>query len=267
MNITKALKDLKQAEKQTTNKIFSMYLNTDPRDSDQQGNKWKINLKNGLRNFEQYVMDSNDKEELEQFTQVKKRVLDYIGEVETNLRRGVIIFASADQSVWFAERVQVRLTSEFDWMDTANIEQLEALQERYPKSGLILVQQNEIKIIETEMNEIENVKHYELDLETDDWKQKLGPQKVRGQMEPGAHNLQVDRFNNRYEANQQRWYKSIAPRIDKGAKEGEWKRIYVLGEKSAAEEIKEQMNKTVDDVIHKNMLNHDENEVISEVFL
>src|SRR5699024_1650420 len=161
----------------------------------------------------------------------------------------------------------VRLTSEFDWMDTANTEQLEGLQERYPKSGLILVQQNAIKIIETEMNEIENVKHYELDIETDDWKEHLGPQKVRGQMAPGAHNLQVDKFNNRYEANQQRSYKSRAPRVDKGAKGGEWKRIYVSGDKSAAEEIIDRMSHEVDDVMHKDMLKHDEQEVISEVFL
>lgn len=44
-------------------KFFTMCLNTDPSDPDQQGGKWKIHLKNGLEDFEQYIKKSQDQEE------------------------------------------------------------------------------------------------------------------------------------------------------------------------------------------------------------
>jgi len=259
------VKELKRIKKEGANKVFSMYLNTDPSDPDQQGGKWKIQFKNGLRNFESYLKESGNQEEIRNFKKIKKKVEKYLGDNELDLLRGIIIFATADESVWFAEKVQMRLNTEFFWEETPQLEQLQHLKEIFPKTGTILVQQNEIKVLESYLNEVEDTYFYELNLDTENWSEKLGPRKGTGGMHPGATNLQKDNYAKRFAANQQRWYKSIAPKLDKLAKNGSWEKLYLVGERDATQELKKQMNRKVDDIVHKNMLDHDETKVLAEI--
>ncbi|MEC5424989.1 VLRF1 family aeRF1-type release factor [Virgibacillus sp. C22-A2] len=266
MDLNKELKEMAKIRKDGPNKVFTMYLNTDPSDPDQQGGKWKINFKNGMRNFEQYLEEDDNKEELKNFQLVKKKVEKFVHANELEFLKGVVVFATADEEVWFADRIQMRLKTEFFWQETPELGQLKKLQELFPKSGIILVQQSEVKIIESYLNEIQGTDSYELDLNTDDWRQKLGPRKGNTAMGPGSTNLQKDNFEARYEANQQRWYKKIAPKLDRRAKENNWEKIYIVGEADSSNELKKQMNKPVDEVIQKNMLDHEETKVLQEVF-
>lgn len=262
MDLKKQIQQLEQIQSKRNGKILSMYLNTDPSDPDQQGGKWKITLKNGLRNFEKYLQEANDPEEIKGFQKVKKKVVDYVEANELDLRKGLIVFASTDDEVWFAERVQVRLKSDFYWQETPVLDQLIGLKIDYPKSGIILVQTGQVKIIESNMNEVEDTIYYELDLETDDWREKTGHQKEKLDLTL----LHTDKFNNRLEANRQRWFKGIAPKLDKHAKDGEWEKIFLMGESEAAQTVLDLMNKPVDGILQKNMLDQDEHRVLEEVF-
>ena len=264
MTVKETISRLEKVKKDQANKVFTMYLNTDPSDPNQQGDEWKIHFKNGMRNFEQYLKQDDNQEELENFRKVKVKVTDYIKEHETKFQRGVIIFASADDEVWFAKCVQMRVDDEFYWQDTPELNQLIKLKDIYPKIGIILVQQNEIKIIDSESNRILDTTYYELDVETEDWKVKQGPRRVAA-AGSGGPNLQKDGFESRYAANLQRWYKKIAPKLDKQAKDNSWEKIYLVGEAEGAMELSKQMNKSVERVIQKNMLDHEENKVLNEV--
>ncbi|MFC2947192.1 VLRF1 family aeRF1-type release factor [Virgibacillus sediminis] len=266
MDLNKELEKLRKIRKEGANKVFSMYLNTDPSDPDQQGGEWKIHLKNGLKNFEQYMEEDGDKEELKNYQQVKQKVEKFVRGNEQNFKKGIVLFATADEEVWFADRVQMPLETEFYWEETPVLDQLSKLSERYPKAGIILVQQNEIKVIDAYLNEIEGTISYELDLDTEDWREKLGPRDGLGTTGKGSTNLQVDNFRDRFEENKHRWYKKIAPKLDKRAKENEWEKIYVVGEADQAKELKNLLNKPVDEVIQKNMLDHEESKIIKEIF-
>ncbi|MBP1950154.1 VLRF1 family aeRF1-type release factor [Virgibacillus litoralis] len=266
MNLNEQIKQLENVRKDGANKVFSMYLNTDPSDPEQQAGEWKIHLKNGLRNFESYLEEDDNKEELKNFQLIKQKVEKYVHANEQHFRKGIVLFATADEDVWYAARVQMRLKTEFFWEETAKVDQLKALKDNFPKSGIILVQQDQIKVMETHLNEIEDTIYYELDINTDDWRQFSGPHKADASMGSGGKSLQQDNFKDRYEANKQRWYKSIAPKLDKKAKDRKWEKIYVVGESDASHELEDQMNKSADQVIHKNMLDHDEEKVLEEVF-
>src|SRR5699024_5416093 len=145
----------------------------------------------------------------------------YVEAAEQDLSRGIILFASADD-VWFARKVQMRLKSEFDWQKEPNLTQLKELEIEFPKTGMILVQQNYVKVIDAFLNEIRDVHFYELDLATEDWTVKRGPGRGGGGRHTGAANYQEDKSKNRFAANQQRWYKSLATKPDKSAKDGHW---------------------------------------------
>lgn len=266
MDINAKLKELESVNRENSNKVFTMYLNTDPADPDQQGGEWKIHFKNGMRNFESYLKEGDNKEELNNFQAVKKKVDRFIKENEQQQQKGIIVFATADEEVWYAEIVQIRLENEFYWQETPELDQLRKLKESYPKTGIILVQQNQIKIIDSYLNQIEDTFSYELDVETDTWRVMQGPRKgTSGTTGLGSTNMQTDKFEARYEVNQHRWYKEVASKIDKQAKDRNWKKIYVVGENGASNVLTDQMNKPVDEIIQKNMLDHEESKVMHEV--
>src|SRR5690625_7619050 len=115
-----------------------MYLNTDPSDPDQQGGKWKIQLKKSLQDFTNFLKEDDNKEELKNFEIVKDKVEKYVEAAEKDLSRGIILFASADD-VWFARKVQMRLKSEFDWQREQNLTQQKVLEIELSKLGIIIV--------------------------------------------------------------------------------------------------------------------------------
>lgn len=264
MGVLQTMNQLKQMS--SDEKVLSLYLNTDPTDPDQQGGKWKTMLKNGLHEIEQTVKEKGQKEDIENFKKVKEEVEKYVFEHERNLKRAIVIFAAADQSVWFAKQLQLRVKSSFHWEEKPVIDPLETLLKDYAKSGIILVQHDEIKVLETLLNETSVVKDYELDIQTEDWKEKVGPRQGFHSSGLGAHNAQVDNFEKRFEANQHRWFKSIAGKLDKLVKDQEWENIYIVGETNVSHELEKAMNKKVEKVIHKNMLDQSEEKIVDTIF-
>ncbi|WP_188454051.1 VLRF1 family aeRF1-type release factor [Virgibacillus oceani] len=265
MDLYEEIKKLEQVRKGNSNKVLTMYLNTDPSDPEQQGGEWKIHFKNGMRNFEQYLEKDENKEELINFQQVRQKAEKFVKGNEQNFRKGIVLFATAKEDVWFADRVQMRLKTEFFWQETPDLEQLKTLYETFPKTGVILVQQDHVKVIEAELGEVKDSIHYELDMNTEKWRLFAGTHKGEDSMGKRGKNMQQD-FQDRFEANKHRWYKNIAAKLDKLAKDHEWEKIYVVGESDASRDLEALMNKTVDDIIQKNMLDHTESSVLTEVF-
>ncbi|GAE32498.1 VLRF1 family aeRF1-type release factor [Halalkalibacter hemicellulosilyticus] len=244
-----------------------MYLNTDRSDPDQQGGEWKIHLKNGLRNFESYLKQIDDQEEKRNYSIVKEKVEAYLKENEQSLAKSVVIFATADQSVWFAEKFQMPVQTEFEWSEVANTEQLRELNQTFPKTGVILTQKEQVKVLDAELGSLKQSHHFQLDLNTEDWREYVGPHESRATVGSGGKSTQQEQFRERFDANRYRWYKSLASIIDRMAKHAGWQHIYVVGDKEEANDLTKHMNKVITGVIHKNMLHHEEKRVIREVVL
>ncbi|QHE53475.1 VLRF1 family aeRF1-type release factor [Pontibacillus sp. HMF3514] len=266
MNLHKELKRLENFYAEKPDQVLTMYLNTDLSDPEQQGGEWKIHFKNGMNNFEHYLQESGNKDELKNFRNLKEQLEKFILEYERNLSKSLVVIASTDGELWFAQPIQMPVKTEFYWEDTPQLHQLRELHEKFPRTGIILVQQNNIKIIESELGAVHDTDHYELDIDTEDWRQNTGPHQAKPSMGSGK-SPQKEQFYDRFHANQQRWYKSIAPTLDKLAKDGNWEAIYIVGNKEEAEEIESHMNKPITEIVPKNLLEHEETKVIDEVVL
>lgn len=260
MQMDKQRKELEALQVEKPDSILTMYLNTDPSDPEQSGGEWKIQLKNSMNSFENYLKQSNDKKELEKFKSVRKQVEGFMFENQKNLKKSVIIFASSNQSMWFAEILQLRVETTFYWQQTPVLDQLNSLYQKYPKLGIVLTQQKQVKIIEAELGKVVNTKLFELDLDTEDWRQFAGPR-----ANTGGKNLQTDQFDKRVEANQKRWFKNLAPTLDKVAKHNNWKRVYLAGEKQEALDLAGYMQKEIDNILYQNILEHEESSVLEKV--
>ncbi|WP_277678707.1 VLRF1 family aeRF1-type release factor [Gracilibacillus dipsosauri] len=267
MNIAKELKKLESIYLEKPNRVFTMYLNTDPADPEQQGGEWKIHLKNGLKNFDNYLQEDGNSEEKRNYWAVKEKVEKYMKENELELAKSVVIFATADDSIWFAEKFQMPVQSEFEWSDSAKLDQLKQMYNEFPKTGIILTQKEAVKVLDTELGTVKDSHIFELDIETENWKKHSGPHRARVSMGSGGKSTKQEQFKERFNANRYRWYKSLASTLDRFAKGLNWEQIYIVGDKDEVNDLRENMNKPIKKVVNKNMLDHEEMKIIHEVVL
>ncbi|RPF50306.1 VLRF1 family aeRF1-type release factor [Aquisalibacillus elongatus] len=266
MDLKKWINKLENYYTEKPNRVFTMYLNTDPADPANQGGEWRLHLKNGLNNFETYMKEDGDSDEKRNFWAVKEKVQNFMEENVQNLKKSVIIFATADEDVWLAEILQMPVKTEFYWEDEPRLEQLKELHESFPKTGIILTQKNQVKFIDAELGSVKETGVYELDLDTEDWRQHQGPHKADANLgSGGAKSSQKDELAERFSENRARWYKSIAPKLDKVAKNRDWDQIYLVGESDEVNDLESHMNKQIQDKINKNLLDQEETKVLNEV--
>ncbi|GEN47003.1 VLRF1 family aeRF1-type release factor [Alkalibacillus haloalkaliphilus] len=266
MDLRKVLNQLEHYQSEKPNRVFTMYLNTDLADQDQQGGEWKIHLKNGLNNFENYLQEDGDSDEKRNFWAVKEKVEKFMEEHQKDLKKSVIIFATGEGDIWFADTFQMPVQTEFYWEDAPVLDQLKSLNEQFPKTGIVLTQKDHIKLIDAELGSIKDTMLYELDLNTEDWKQHVGPHHADSNLgSGGAKSAKKDEIADRFEENRSRWYKSIAPKIDQLAKQNDWDEIHLIGSSDEVDELEKNMNKPIENKVNKNLLDHEETKILEEV--
>lgn len=258
MNLDSVLKDLQKVELEKPNSVLSMYLNTDPSDPDQQGGEWKIQLKNGLNSFENYIKQSGNEEEYKNFQYVRGKVEQFVKEHQLNFKKSVVLFASPDDSIWFAETFQMNVKTEFFWQESPITDQLYQLKSRFPKLGVVLLQQARSRVIDAEFGDVNDTIDLIVDGETEAW--------IKTDLMKNTVDEETDNFaNTQVKQNPNRAYKSLAPMVDKLAKDKGWERIIIAGEKDEAELLQRFMNKPVDKILNQNILEMKPSKVIEEV--
>lgn len=239
MRFSDKLKELQGKKADGSQKILSLYLNTDRSSPDQQGGEWKIKLKNGLNKFEEYIEEMGNHDELKGYRELKDKVYNKITGRERELKRSVVLFATPDESIWIMEDLQVPIETSFHWEDKPVLDQLEALQSNYPYSGIIVIHKDDATVLETEMGVLVDEYHYSFDPDIDDWREHQGPMAASIS---GSETNQKDEFQERFEANQQRWLKNLGSKITKKAKKNNWNETYLMGEKSYMNEFEKHLS-------------------------
>lgn len=261
MKLNTRLNELKNLQVQPPKKVLTLYLNTDLSQPDQQNGEWKIRLKNGFNRIQEYIENSGDQEELKQFQSIQKTVKNKIYEEERNLSRSFVIFATADEEIWFEEKLPVPVKTEFYWETSPVTDQFESLEKDYPFMGIVLVQKDEAAVLETELGVVTDKIHYTLDLDTDNWREHQGPQ--GSDVTTGGH--KKDEFNDRLKANRHRWLKNLVSKVEKKAGKRNWETLYLVGEKDEIEPLKTHFSKPVDKTVPRNLLNRQDQEILAEV--
>lgn len=264
--MNQALKKLKGYQVQSPDRILSMYLNTDSRDPDQQGGEWKIALKNGLTRVDEYLKASSEAEH-SRFIKIKDRINQCIQEFGKNMPRSIVVFASIDSQIWHCLQLQIPVDTSFYWEERAEVGQLESIYNSYPSTGIILTQQNEVKILDTSLGEINDIEHYLFDVESETWRKKDDQRKVQVTTGGAEKTPQKDIFKEREKDIQKRLYKSLGSKLDKKAADQKWKKIIIAGDKNTVGILKSGMNKSIDKWVQKNLLNENEIKVAEELLL
>lgn len=264
MTLTNELQSLNKVECPEGKCVLSVYLNTDPANPDQQKGEWKIRLKNGLKKIEEYLeASSENKEELKSYKKLSKKVQDEIHDNQKHFQKSVVIFAAEDPELWSVHFLQIPIDTNFYWEAAPQLEELKTVESEYPRAGIIMPNNHEVRIIDTSLGEVNNEWLYEFDSGKEEWSLNEGMGATNSIMSGASH---VDKFQQRFEENQQRFYKDMAQKVEKLRKNKEWKDLHIVGESKMARNFESVLQTKPKSMVEKNLNQNEAKKVLSEVF-
>ncbi|CEA02568.1 hypothetical protein BN1048_01762 [Jeotgalicoccus saudimassiliensis] len=259
MSLAKIIEEIKG--KRDSTGVLTIYLNTDASAGNLSNGEWKIHLKNGLKELKEEVKDKDDQSELKALKKLQDKVEKEIAVHQREMRKGFILVASADGELWKARVLQVPVSTSFHWGETAQTQQIEELEQRFPETALVVVQQSDVTFIETSLGIIRETKKYSWDVDSENWID------YGEAAQPAARGGGKDEFQDRFLENQHRWYKSLAAQLEKEVKERGLEGVYLIGTKESVGEIESNMSPDkIRGVITKNLGSKPDHEILNEVF-
>ncbi|MDO5360260.1 MAG: VLRF1 family aeRF1-type release factor [Jeotgalicoccus sp.] len=259
MSLAKIIEEIKGKRDDTG--VLTIHLNTDASAGNLSNGEWKIHLKNGLKELKEEVKAKDNQAELKALKKLQDKVEKEIAVHQREMRKGFILVASADGELWRARVLQVPVTTSFHWGETAETRQIEELEQRFPETALVVVQQADVTFIETSLGIIRDTKKYSWDVDSENWVD------YEEAAQPLARGGGKDEFQHRFEENQHRWYKSLAAQLEKEIKERGLEGAYLVGSKESVADIEANMSpKNVKGIVTKNLGSKSDHEILNEVF-
>lgn len=91
---------LKNTHYNDPKKVFTLYLNTDRSNPEEQNGAWKIELKNILKDLVDSTKDSDSHEENNQSKTIREKVEKEVYGKEPELKRDLVLFATGGSMVF-----------------------------------------------------------------------------------------------------------------------------------------------------------------------
>ncbi|MDE0584252.1 VLRF1 family aeRF1-type release factor [Planococcus sp. A6] len=266
--------------------VLSVYLNTNPADREAQNGAWKIQLKNGLKRLDEYLTASKDEEELKAYKALRKKVEKEITDNQGDLQKGVVIFASTQDDLFWVKHLQISVKTDFQWENKPALDQLRYIYKAYPYAGVVLPSFKGIRVLDTSVGIVNEEVYYEFDAGLEVWTEQKGVRssgRIQGRSGAGSTGggaaggnspviggsgggSPTDELDHRLKENLDRFYKDMGSKIEKLKKERRWEEIHVIGEAEHAQSFSKVLHKKPNSCIHKNLINNSADKILHEVF-
>jgi len=285
MTLYDEIQELKQFECENRC-VLSVYLNTNPADREAQNGAWKIQLKNGLKRLDEYLTASKDEEELKAYKALRKKVEKEITDNQGDLQKGVVIFASTQNDLFWVKHLQISVKTDFQWENKPALDQLRYIYKAYPYAGVVLPSFKGIRVLDTSVGIVNEEVYYEFDAGLEVWTEQKGVRssgRIQGRSGAGSTGggaaggnspviggsgggSPTDELDHRLKENLDRFYKDMGSKIEKLKKERRWEEIHVIGEAEHAQSFSKVLHKKPNSCIHKNLINNSADKILHEVF-
>lgn len=285
MTLYDEIQELKQFECEDRC-VLSVYLNTNPADREAQNGAWKIQLKNGLKRLDEYLTASKDEKELKAFKELRKKVEKEITDNQGDLQKGVVIFASTQNDLFWVKHLQISVKTDFQWENKPALDQLRYIYKAYPYAGVVLPSFKGIRVLDTSVGIVNEEVYYEFDAGLEVWTEQKGVRssgRIQGRSGAGSTGggaaggnspviggsgggSPTDELDHRLKENLDRFYKDMGSKIEKLKKERRWEEIHVIGEAEHAQSFSKVLHKKPNSCIHKNLINNSADKILHEVF-
>ncbi|WP_214888850.1 VLRF1 family aeRF1-type release factor [Exiguobacterium sp. s142] len=258
MGLASDLKQLRQIECKDKC-VLSVYLNTGP---NQQGD-WSIHLKNGLKRIGEYLEASGDETQLKNFKKVRKQVDQELGKHRNDLARSLIIFASEENDLFETYYLQHDVETSFHWETKPVLEPLEALQQKFPSTGIILTNLDHVTVLDTSLGHIDATFEFAFDPETEEWVRFEG---TASDDRMASSSSQVDKFDRRLAENLGRFYRDLAQTVEQMKGAHDWESLVVIGEAELSNSFRDELRTKPERVVHKNLSKSSAPHIIEAAF-
>ncbi|ALS76126.1 VLRF1 family aeRF1-type release factor [Planococcus maritimus] len=285
MTLYDEIQELKQFECEDRC-VLSVYLNTNPADREAQNGAWKIQLKNGLKRLDEYLTASKDEKELKAYKELRKKVEKEITDNQGDLQKGVVIFASTQNDLFWVKHLQISVKTDFQWENKPALDQLRYIYKAYPYAGVVLPSFKGIRVLDTSVGIVNEEVYYEFDAGLEVWTEQKGVRssgRIQGRSGAGSTGggaaggnspviggsgggSPTDELDHRLKENLDRFYKDMGSKIEKLKKERRWEEIHVIGEAEHAQSFSKVLHKKPNSCIHKNLINNSADKILHEVF-
>lgn len=217
-------------DRETDGPVLSVFCRTDPRDpanvSETPG--WLVALRNGLRDAALTVQ--GDHEATEAIRRLSKAAEDRLTRASAHERgRSVALFLSADGKIDIFHTFQIPLRDDIVVFENgAVIWPAMDLLDRGQRTGLILLSQDQIRLLEWEDGVVSDLESSVYNLELGDWRQYRGAGGYGRTQHSASH---IDAYEDRKHAWQARFMKDAAKAIAESTKDLKLERLLVAADR------------------------------------
>lgn len=162
---------------------------------------------------------------IQAFEELREKVEKELDHSEPNLLRSIVIYTEGGGGLFELHYLQVDVENEFVYGDAASVSQLETLDQKFPKTGIVVAQMGIVAVHDTRLGEIDDTLIFELDLDTDNWRKYQG----RSGKGEASSSSQVDQFDSRIEKQIRRFYRDLSGELAKLHKKYEWSELVLIG--------------------------------------
>lgn len=203
--------------------VLTAYLDTDPADPRNQGRKGPGTW---LRSEARRLVAAWGPSEREACLAQAERISEYLTERRGGGSRGLVVFAGPN--TWRLLPLQVHVEEEIYWGEPALGQLLWLLDEHQP-CGIVVVRRSGARFFRYRMGEIEEDAAWPIEIDTSQWKERNQTLVVGT-----AHDL----YEQRVDANLQRFYAEIARECQRWSQQGRLHPIALLGNLRAIEQVR-----------------------------
>ena len=233
-------------DRETDGPVLSVFCRTDPRDpanvSDTPG--WLVALRNGLRDAAAQV--EGDHEATEAIRRLSKEAEDRLTRASAHDRgRSVALFLSADGSIDIFHTFQIPLREDLVvFEDGAVIWPAMDVVDRGRRTGLILLSQDQIRLLEWEDGVVKDLESSVYNLELGDWRQYRGPGGSGRSQHSASH---VESYEDRVHAWRSRFIKDAAKTIAESTRDLKLERLVVAADRDLGSDFMEALPQELHD--------------------
>jgi hypothetical protein len=235
-------------DRETDGPVLSVFCRTDPRDpanvSDTPG--WLVALRNGLRDAAAGV--ESDHEATEAIRRLSKVAEDRLTKATAHERgRSVALFLSADGTIDHFHTFQIPLRDDFVVFEGgAVIWPAMDLIDRGQRTGLVLLSQEHIRLLEWEDGAVKDLESSVYNLELGDWRQYRGAGGSGRVQHSASH---VEAYEDRVHAWRSRFVKDAAKAIADSTKDLGLERLVVAADRDLGNEFMEALPQDLGDKV------------------
>ncbi len=232
--------------------MLSVYLSTAP----DKRNQWETILRNEKKRL---LTEQEDQQAVEA---VFSKLEQAINNQRTSLLRSIVAFVSSDESLQEVYFLQLDVTDEISYYAKPNLNQLEVLDQQFPRTGIVLTHLDSATVLDVRLGKVEATHEYELNLDTGQWRRYQGRSGRGG----ASSSNQTDDFRDRVEKQAERFYRELSGEVEKLNRSLGWEQIVVIGERSQANFLEQALTTKPKEVIHKNLSQSSQQQILKQVF-